>query len=227
MILIVANGELQGTDGGVWLRALCGEADMVIAADGGLGHLLAVGCWPTVIIGDMDSLPQGSLEAADRPPLDVVAHPPAKDETDLELALHYAVANRPDDRKLRVAGALGGRLDQLLANVFLLAHPRLTAHDVRLVEYGLEAWLVRDRAEVIGEVGDIVSLLPIGGPVLIASTTGLAWPLHMETLAFGPARGVSNRLTAEVATVVVARGLALCVHMVAGWPTGPALAEEA
>jgi thiamine pyrophosphokinase len=39
----------------------------------------------------------------------------------------------------------------------------------------------------------------------------LEWPLHEDTLRFGPARGVSNVLVAERASVRVREGHLLCV----------------
>ena len=57
-----------------------------------------------------------------------------------------------------------------------------------------------------------VNLIPLGGPARITATTGLEWPLNDETLPFGPARGVSNRLIAAEATVRLASGVLLCIH---------------
>ena len=75
------------------------------------------------------------------------------------------------------------------------------------------AWLVNKSTEIHGASGDTVSLIPLGGAVQIEATTGLAWPLADETLAFGPARGVSNVMTGAVAEVVVAgNGHLLCIH---------------
>ena len=55
-VLVFANGDLPET---AWVRPLLAQAEAVIAADGGLAHVLALGRWPDVVIGDMDSLPAG------------------------------------------------------------------------------------------------------------------------------------------------------------------------
>ena len=55
--------------------------------------------------------------------------------------------------------------------------------------------------------------LPLGGPAHVLATTGLRWPLQDETLAFGPARGVSNEMTDAVATVRLGAGVVLCVQV--------------
>jgi thiamine pyrophosphokinase len=171
---------------------------------------MALGLIPHVVIGDMDSLDsdaQARLEAAGTR---FVVHPAAKDETDLELALLYAVEQNADP--ITVLGALGGRLDQTLANVLLLTLPILDGRDVRLVDGPQMAFVVHDQVIISGEPGDTVSLIPIGGEVQGVTTRGLVFPLTEGTLPFGPALGISNEMNGSRAQVLVRDGLLLCVH---------------
>lgn len=208
-ILIFANGVISDLD---WVRHYLTQADVVIAADGGIRHLLAIENEPDILIGDLDSLPE---ELADEifngPDIQVIRYPPAKDETDLELALLFAAEHYPA-AEIVILGGFGGRLDQTLANILLLAHPRLRYAAIRLEEAGESAWLVRDHTEIAGQPGDRVSLIPLGGEVVVAATTGLRWPLHDELLDFGPARGISNEMTSTLATVRLKSGQLLCIH---------------
>ncbi len=211
-ILIFANGDIEGTD---WLRPRLKTASSVIAADGGARHLHQLQHLPDLVIGDLDSLPpeiarwlQEGAVAADH-------YPREKDETDLELALLHAAAG--GDEEIHIIGALGGRLDQTLANILLLAHPALAKHHVQLVTRDQRAWLVTDDTQVNGRIGDTVSLIPIGGDVLVQSTSGLRWPLTDTTLTVGPALGVSNVLTEPTATITVGRGTLLCIHTRQEW----------
>lgn len=210
-ILLFANGVLA--DAG-WVSPYLARAAAVIAADGGLRHLLPLGRRPDVLIGDLDSLPPGIVaeEAADQ----VIRFPRDKNETDLELALLYAVAQYPGHEVL-IFGGFGGRLDHMLANILVLAHTRLLGQPIRFVDDRESAWLLTAEppgaTTVHGAPGDIVSLLPLGGPAHVLTTTGLRWPLQDETLSFGPARGVSNEMTAAVATVRLGAGVVVCVHV--------------
>ena len=210
-ILLFANGVLDDTG---WVGPYLARAAAVIAADGGLRHLLPLGHRPDALIGDLDSLPAGVVaeEAAGR----VIRHPRDKDETDLELALLYAVAQYPG-HEVFILGGFGGRLDHMLANILVLAHPRLLGQPIRFVDDRESAWLLAadppGETTVHGAPGDIVSLLPLGGPAHVLATTGLRWPLRDETLLFGPARGVSNEMTAAVATVRLGAGVVVCVHV--------------
>ncbi len=66
-------------------------ADVVIAADSGLGHALALGCAVDLVVGDLDSVDPDDARRARRPAGAVVEqHPADKDATDLELALDAA-----------------------------------------------------------------------------------------------------------------------------------------
>jgi len=207
-VLIFANGVLDDT---AWIAPYLDRARAIIAADGGLRHLLALGRHPDVLIGDLDSLPPGVEAELAGWETEVIRYPAAKDATDLELALLLARERFPD-RELLVLGGFGGRLDQTLANILLLAHPDLIGHPARFVEARESAWLVTDETRIDGRPGDTVSLIPLGGPARVVETTGLRWPLRDETLAFGPARGISNELVGEVAVVRLGGGMLLCVH---------------
>ena len=206
--LIFANGVLEST---AWLTPYLAKARSVIAADGGLRHLLALGRLPDALIGDLDSLPAGAEATLDAGDIDVVRFPRAKDETDLELALLYAIERFPNDALL-IAGGFGGRIDHTLANIMLLAHPAFIGWPIYFIEDGQTAWLINAEATIAGRPGDVVSLLPLGGDVVVAETTGLRWPLVNEALPLGPARGMSNEMTAARARIRIADGLLLCVH---------------
>ncbi|GIK58883.1 MAG: thiamine diphosphokinase [Chloroflexi bacterium] len=214
-VLIFANGEINEVE---WIRPYLETATAVIAADGGTRHLLRLNHPPDIVIGDMDSLPDEVRPWPAAVHTRLLVYPPVKDETDLELALLYAAENYADP--LLIFGALGGRLDQTIANILLLAHPGLHGRAVYLVTLYERAWLVRDHTEIHGQMGDLVSFIPLGGDAHVASTTGLQWPLQDDVLAFGLARGVSNVLTpapsaagaAVTATITLHSGLLLCIH---------------
>ncbi len=118
-VLIFANGVIEDM---TWIEPYLIRARTVIAADGGIRFPLALGHLPDVLIGDLDSLPPDVEEAIGGWAVEVIRHPQAKDETDLELALLLAKERYPDT-ELVILGGFGGRLDQTLANITLLAHP--------------------------------------------------------------------------------------------------------
>jgi len=212
--IIFANGTLPDLDSA---KRLLRPDDFLLAADGGTRHILDLGRTPSIIIGDLDSLPfdaSTSLSASLRPLTEsgtqIIQHPRDKDETDLELALDYAVKN--GYREIVIVAALGNRLDQTLGNLALLTDPRLATLDLRLDDGVESASFCRARSEVEGRRGDLVSLIPWGGEVRGVRTEGLRWPLSNETLFPHKTRGISNEMTGDRARVEIESGLLLIVH---------------
>jgi thiamine pyrophosphokinase len=207
--VIIAGGQTHEDEKG---RRWVEEGDLIVGADGGAGQALAWGLLPDLVIGDMDSLSDQDQAALAARGCRFVVHPRAKDETDLELALTCAV--QQGAQEILVLGALGGRLDHTLANVFLLALPVLGGISVRIVQGRSETFLVRsgEVATIEGQPGDLVSLLPLGGDACGVRTTGLAWALHGDDLCFGFTRGVSNEMKEPMAQIGLDRGNLLVVH---------------
>ncbi|PJF36350.1 MAG: thiamine diphosphokinase [Candidatus Thermofonsia Clade 1 bacterium] len=210
--LIFLNGDLQ--DGSA-VRAALKRAEtqphFVIAADGGLRHVYALGLRPDLVIGDMDSVSPDQLARAKAEGADVRTFPTHKDETDLELAV-LAAYDRGCQR-LWLFAAIGDRLDQTLSNVQLLALPKLAAISTTLISGAQRCWLARPpHTEVHGQIGDTLSLLPLTAAVHNIHTEGLYYPLHGEPLHFGTSRGISNVLTAPQARISFTEGLLLVIH---------------
>ncbi len=204
--IIFANGEFPDPQG---VRNLLHPDDLIIAADGGTRHALAAGVVPHVVVGDLDSLSPNEQARVDAAGSQIVRFSPRKDETDLELALLHAA--REGATEIVILAALGGRLDQTIANLLLLALPELDGLDTHIVEGPQTAFLIHKDALIEGQPGDTVSLIPLGGDAVGVTAEGLEWPLHEDTLRFGPARGMSNVLAVEQARVRVQHGLLLCV----------------
>lgn len=206
-VIVVANGEFQNP---ARLLPILDDADLIIAADGGANWLVSQGKLPHVLIGDMDSTRPEIMRALEKGLCRLVRHAPDKDETDTELALLEAVALGAT--RITILGALGGRIDHTLANVLLLTMSQLARVAVAIYDGHSYLFVTRDEAVIRGAVGDVVSLIPLGGDVEGIVTDGLKYPLRNETLLLGPARGVSNVLLAPVARVTLHKGILLVVH---------------
>jgi thiamine pyrophosphokinase len=72
--------------------------------------------------------------------------------------------------------------------------------------------VVRRERTLPGAEGELVSLIPLGGPAEGVTTEGLRYPLSDETLAAGSSRGVSNVFAAEQARITVRRGVLLAIR---------------
>ncbi len=207
-IIIFANGNLPKPEKA---RALIRPDDFILCADGGTRHAITLGLVPTVVIGDLDSVTEEERRKMKELGVEMIQHPADKNETDLELAINHALTLKPD--QILILAALGGRMDQTLANIALLSDPRLSTFDIRLTDGVEELFFCRDQARVEGRSGDIVSLIPWQGEVTGVFTENLRWHLHYETLYPEKTRGISNEMTADVATVSITSGLLLITHI--------------
>ena len=192
-------------------RRAAGLFDAVVAIDGGLSHLQAAGCAPDVMLGDFDSL--GYVPEGDN----VVRHPTRKDQSDLDLALDYALGE--GFVAMVVYGALGGRLDHTLAALSACARAAEAGADVLLVGRDI-------CVKVLVGPGDYTIPHPAASPggagtVSVFSATdvsrgvterGLSYPLSNHELTNRTTLGLSNELTGQEATIHVENGTLLIVH---------------
>lgn len=192
--------------------------DLVVAADAGADAAERLGLRPDLVVGDFDSIAPGGLDRLRAAGVPVEVAPADKDESDTELAVRAALARGA--RALTIVGGLGGRPDHLLANLGLLALPELADRSVELLDDRTRVSLIQGPGsrDLVGRVGDQVSLLPFGPGVDGVTTAGLEWPLADEALPVGPARGLSNVRTALVARVTVRAGLLLAIETIGGQP---------
>ena len=114
-ILIFANGELPDIEKA---RSILRDDDYIICADGGTRHASSLDLKPALIIGDMDSAESSLLQKLGADGVPIERYSRDKNETDLELAINKAVELNP--KEIVIVAALGGRLDQTLANIALL-----------------------------------------------------------------------------------------------------------
>jgi thiamine pyrophosphokinase len=187
------------------LDALPNDA-YVIAADSGFDHAQRLGVKVDLLVGDLDSISAEGLVLAE----DIEQHPTDKNATDLAIALDAAARRKPSG--VIVVGGAGGRIDHFLANAALLSASEYADLELTWLPGDAVIHVVRDRIELSGSPGDVVTLLPYGGPARGVSTGGLQWPLTDAVLAPGTSLGVSNQMTGTMATVELDDGVLLTVQ---------------
>lgn len=182
------------------------RGDLVVAADGGYDAAVDLGYRVDVLVGDFDS-----ISTTDIPDHVIVErHPADKDATDLELALTLVARETPS--RIVVIGASGGRLDHELAVAALLCSDRWAEIDeIDWLSNRGSAHVVRQRRIVHGDVGSVLTLLPMHGDAVGVRTKGLRWQLNGETLTAGATRGVSNLMDGPIADIQLDSGCLLAV----------------
>ena len=197
---------------------------LIIGVDSGIDRAQDVGLTVDIAVGDFDSVTGRGLLEAERNGARMIRHPRAKDRTDLELAIDLAIDEEPE--RIIFVSMDGGRPDHALANLLLMSDPRLKPFEVDVLLTDASVAVVHQRRTLTGRVGDIVSLIPVGGSCFGVTTSGLEYPLGDETLRPSHGRGVSNVLVAPVAVVHVRTGALLAYQpdtpADAGTPAGAA-----
>lgn len=201
-VLIFAGGDLRVD----LLAEELPEADFVVAADSGYDMAVAAGLRVDVLVGDMDS-----IQATDIPGHVIVEkYPTDKDATDLEIALGRVTAEKP--ARVVVVGGSGGRVDHEIAAAALISADAWSLiEEIDWVTHRGWSHVIRGRREIHGDVGALISLIPMGGPAGGVSTRGLRWNLQGAVLEHGTTHGVSNRFAAPIADILVEAGCLLAV----------------
>ena len=100
------------------------DFDVFVGVDAGSLFLLQHQLPLDLAIGDFDSVSLADFQQIEQAAKELIQAPAEKDDTDLELALKTVFERYPQGQA-RVFGALGGRIDHLLSNLFLASEPDL------------------------------------------------------------------------------------------------------
>ena len=175
--------------------------DYILAADGGLRHVQALGLEPSGILGDFDSL--GYV------PDSAKVFPVEKDDTDCMLAVRHGLSL--GYREFLIYGGLDGtRLDHTVANYQTLQFLADRGARGYLVGRDYLVTAIRDASITFpAEADGILSVFCLGADAHGVTLTGLKYPLAGGTLTAGFPLGVSNHFVGQEATVCVENGCLL------------------
>ena len=206
LFVIVAGGNAPTGQELAFLE----RAEQIICADSGGGHLFEMGLIPEAVIGDGDSLPIAAEQAFTSQGVKFVKYPAEKDYTDTQLAVEFAIGQGARDMVL--VGGCGGRIDHELANISLLAKYNTDSLRLRLADNNSVAFIIDKEMAISGNIGDIISILPITEAVSGVTLKGLKYPLTMKHIAMGDNIGISNEFTETQAVISLTSGRLLAIH---------------
>jgi len=225
-ICIFGNGELDSQ-----LLAQIYSQDFVIGVDYGAYWLLKHKIIPQVAIGDFDSVTKAQTRIIERKIRTVKKYQAEKDQTDMELAVNFAISKKPAE--IVLYGALGKRLDQTLANIGLLE---------KIADAGIQGWIkdTRNAATVVikgntstclvGRLSEsegrqapleqkvkpairswYVSIIPLTKTATV-TLQGFKYPLNAHQFSRGQTLGISNELTSASGKISVKEGKVLVIE---------------
>ena len=181
------------------------KADFVIACDAGYIHAQRADIVPDVIIGDFDSY-LGDLPGG----VEIIRTKPEKDDTDTMMALKLAI--RRGYRRIMLVGALGGRVDHMLANISLIAFAATKGADLQIVDGHHQVFAVRDgKRRVPRSSWRNLSVFAFDTECTGVTLRGVKYPLEGAVLTNTFALGVSNEFTEDIAEISVESGILIVV----------------
>lgn len=203
----MANGEYGDL---TWYSSRKSHYKFVYCTDGAAAKAMDLGIVPCGIVGDMDSISQGILNKMIDKGVEIYRHPPEKDYTDAYLALKLMVDRGFNE--IVIWGAMGGRLDHTLANIMSVTSFVEKSVKIMFDEPGLAVDIINSKIAIQGEVGDIVSIFPLGKEALGVTISGFKYPLKDARLSYDYPVGISNILENKSGSVSVEKGSLAIFH---------------
>ncbi len=198
-IAIVAGGTLD-----TMFMPDIGSADLVIGVDGGAAWLLSQSLVPHVALGDFDSVTSRQMKGIEQKIPTIIRHRPQKDSTDLELAVEYAIAQRPTT--IVIYGGIGTRMDHTWAAIHMLQY--IESHNIyaQIVDNFNKINIVRHIASLTPmHHFKYVSLFSLTNTATV-TLKGFRYDVIRHTFISGSTRGVSNEIAAKLAKITVHNG---------------------
>lgn len=186
--------------------------NILIGVDNGANYLLKEGIIPNAIFGDFDSLNAEDLTKLKKTVPKVFIYPPEKDETDLELAVDWALSQNPE--KIYLHCVTGKRLDHEFGSLSILIKNVNVSVPIYIVDDYNEIYVLNEGTHQISKQSHYkyVSFFSIGLEIENLTLRGFKYPLTNHKLLLGSSLCVSNELLDEVGSISFSRGIALVVR---------------
>lgn len=173
-VALIANGELDLSTCADKLRSFSN----VIAVDGGISHCKQLQIYPRYIIGDLDSANADLL--CEYPLAEKIQFPQEKDESDLELAILFAL--KQGFHPLTVFGGLGHRTDHTFYNLQLITRFKETIS----FDNGKEqVFALSSPQEILCRPGQTLSFFSLDPTTSGVCSRGLKWELQNISMKLG------------------------------------------
>jgi thiamine pyrophosphokinase len=182
-----------------------------VGVDRGTFILLQKGITPAYAFGDFDSVSASEVEQIQKSDIVLNQYQSEKDQTDMELALQWAMDQNPEE--ILLFGATGGRLDHEMMNIQLLSRAITSRAEVKVVDIKNEISLKMPGKYSIekDERYTYVSFLAFKEEVKGITLNGFKYPLDKATLQIGSSLCISNELVNKSGTYSFDSGIILMV----------------
>ncbi|PFG06760.1 thiamine diphosphokinase [Bacillus sp. es.034] len=185
-----------------------------VGVDRGVYTLLEQGIEPSIAFGDFDSVNKEEWELIQEKVVEVNRYQPEKDETDLELALNWAIDQKPDE--IFIFGATGGRLDHFMGNLQLLMTPKLLEARIKveMIDVQNRLSLSQPGEHTVEKSPELqyISFVPVTENVEGITLTGFKYPLKNRNISRGSTLCISNELIQSSGTFSFSNGILMVIR---------------
>ncbi|WP_347550389.1 thiamine diphosphokinase [Pseudalkalibacillus hwajinpoensis] len=209
LIYIVAGGPLE--DLPINLLKNKGQVRW-IGVDRGVYTLLKNNILPERGFGDFDSVSAAEREWMETHELSFTVYPSEKDQTDLEIALEWALSEEPAE--IVMFGVTGGRLDHSWINVQMLIKG-IRSNAKVAIEDRLNRLEIKEPGAYDVERDPrypYMSFLSFTPEVVGLTLRGFRYPLQNETVVWGSSLCISNEVVEENGSYSFDQGILLVVR---------------
>lgn len=196
------------------LNEYTGKNTVWVGVDRGVFHLLKRDIRPHIAFGDFDSVTQEELQFIENEVTEMKRFKPEKDETDMELALNWAMEQKP--ALIQIFGATGGRLDHLFANVHLLFNPIKANNkmDIHLIDRNNLVFIKEPGTYTLKKMTEkkYISFVPLTLEVSGITLEGFKFPLENRHISLGSTLCISNELISDHGTFSFSEGILIVIR---------------
>ncbi len=181
--VIFAGGDYKEYD---FYRSVIPFFDVKIAADSGANFLKLVNVVPDILIGDMDSINEETLQFCEKNGSKIIRFPTQKDEIDTELAM--IEASKIGSEIIFIAGAFGTRLDQTLGVFRLMERFKKSV----IFNEDVCAFIIDYPLDLESIIGETWSIIPLQKDANNVSLKGFKYDLDRKKMEYLRPYGISN-----------------------------------
>lgn len=207
--LLILNGDLNLNENEIIEIIKTEKIKKIIAVDGGSNKARKVNLIPDYIIGDLDSITKENKDFYQDKNVKFIKHPVEKDQTDSEIAVDFCKENNFEE--IIFFAALGGRIDQEIANINLLEYVNSLELKAKIISKDLEIALISGFKVFKNKKGYRLSLIPQSKVVEKVTISGCKYNLEAQDIFRAQTRGISNEIENSRAQVDFESGLLIYI----------------
>lgn len=206
-VLVVTNGTIADME---FLKGIAANHKTILCADGAVKYLRSIGCMPTKVVGDLDSISQEDLKWVESNHVPVLQYDVRKDFTDTEIAVSHAL--EMGAASITIVGAWGSRIDHSLGNLYLLK--MISEHHAEgvIIDKNMEVSLISKNTKLSWKKGETVSFIPVSEKILGLTLKGFEYNLDAVELNMGSSRCISNVVAADNPEIQLTQGFLFAIR---------------